>query len=281
MSYKSIRQHRCCDEIDDQITRSANDLRSFLLIPMSIGFVLLFFISFRLSNSDKGNLPAGFVYVKDFIEDIQISLRYGSSENFLGQTVRGYRCNVSILTEAATLALRKAQALAKERGFQLLIYDTYRPQKSVDQFLNWSLDETDPQTKKQFYYPRIAKNRTFELGYIAKRSGHTRGSTVDLTLIRIGQQVKNTIEPKQRFLVDYSLIYYLDDGSLDMGSSFDLFDPASHTNSTLVNEIHRQNRFLLRDIMTSAYFTNYENEWWHYTLVDEPFPQTYFDFDIK
>ena len=241
-------------------------------------FRLIFLTSF-LSFSNA--LPAGFVYVGDIIPDIQISLRYASEENFSGHVVNGYLSNVSILTEAAAVALKQAQILAKDKGYEFVIYDGYRPQKSVNQFMNWSADPNIPPTKKNFYYPRIDKQDAFELGYIAKKSGHTRGSTIDLTLIAHGKQIQNPLTPIQRNLTDNSTIYYLDDGTLDMGSSFDLFDLASHTNSTLVNSIYQERRLILKHIMEQAGFTNYDREWWHYTLNNEPFPDTYFDFDIQ
>lgn len=231
--------------------------------------------------SSSHSLPSGFVYVRDIIPDIQISLRYASDENFQGHIVNGYLANVSILTREATLALKRVQTIAKILNYELVIYDGYRPQKSVNQFVNWSESLTINETKKSFYYPRVNRNETFQQGYIAKKSGHTRGSTIDLTLIPLGQTVLNPLRPIQRNLTDYFSIFYLNDGTLDMGSSFDLFDQASHTNSTLVNITYQEQRRFLKNLMDLGGFDNYENEWWHYTLRNEPFPDTYFDFDIQ
>jgi D-alanyl-D-alanine dipeptidase len=127
----------------------------------------------------------------------------------------------------------------------------------------------------------VHKEDTFELGYIANKSGHTRGSTIDLTLISLGQHVQNPLTPIQRNLTDNFTIFYLDDGTVDMGSSFDLFDEASHTNSTLVNATYQDTRMMFKDIMEQSGFINYDKEWWHYTLQNEPYPDTYFDFDIQ
>jgi D-alanyl-D-alanine dipeptidase len=127
----------------------------------------------------------------------------------------------------------------------------------------------------------VNKEDAFQLGYIAKKSGHTRGSTIDLTLISLGQHVQNPLTPIPRNLTDNFTILYLDDGTVDMGSSFDLFDEASHTNSTLVNETYYERRMMFKDIMEQSGFINYDREWWHYTLENEPFPDTYFDFDIQ
>lgn len=225
-------------------------------------------------------LPPGFVYVHDIIPDIQVNLRYASEENFMGCVVNGYLSNVSILTEVAALALKQAQQLAKENGYELVIYDSYRPQKSVNHFIKWSEDPDDHQIKKDHYYPRTNKEDSFKLGYISKTSGHTRGSTVDLTIIPLGKRLLNPLIPIKRTLNDGSNILFLDDGTVDMGSSFDLFDEASYTNSSLINDNQQQMRMIFKSIMEKAGFKNYSKEWWHYTLGNEPFPDTYFDFDI-
>jgi len=230
--------------------------------------------------SSSETLPAGFVYVHNIIPDIQINLRYLTEENFMGCVVNGYYSNVSIMTKEAALALKRAQELAKENGYELVIYDSYRPQKSVDHFIRWSEDSNDHQIKKQYYYPRVNKEDTFDLGYIAKKSGHTRGSTIDLTIIPIGKRVLNPLIPTKRILNDNSTILYLDDGTVDMGSSFDLLDEASHTNSILINEKSQQMRLFFKNLMEQAGFRNYDKEWWHYTLINEPFPDTYFNFDV-
>jgi D-alanyl-D-alanine dipeptidase len=243
--------------------------------------VVSLLVALFLIMSTAETLPTGFVYLHDIIPDIQVSLRYASEENFLGSIVDGYLANVSIVTEPAGLALKQAQELAKAKGYELVIYDSYRPQKGVDHFVRWSEDPNDLQRKKDLYYPRTNKEEAFDLGYIARKSGHTRGSTIDLTIIPIGKRVLNPLTPKKRILNDNSMILFLDDGTVDMGSSFDLMDEASYTNSTLINEDHQQMRMMFKDIMEQAGFINYQKEWWHYTLQNEPFPETYFDFDVK
>lgn len=230
--------------------------------------------------SNTKGLPTGFVYLHEILPEIQVSLRYATEENFVGKIIDGYHANVSILTREAALALKEVQKVLHDKGYELVIYDSYRPQKSVDEFVRWSEDSHDPQRKKDFYYPRIRKEDAFDLRYIAKKSGHTRGSTVDLTIIALGKRVVNPLVPKQRVLSDQSTIYFLDDGTVDMGSSFDLLDEASHTDSTLVNENHQQMRAMFKEIMEQAGFVNYPKEWWHYTFKNEPFPETYFDFDV-
>lgn len=231
--------------------------------------------------SSSTNLPTGFVYLHEIIPEIQISLRYATEENFVGSRIDGYLANISIITETAAQALKQVQSEANQQGFELVIYDSYRPQKSVDHFVRWSEDPMDPQTKKLHYYPRTNKENAFDLGYIARKSGHTRGSTVDLTIIPRGQRVQTPIKPQERTLKDNSKILFLDDGTVDMGSSFDLFDEVSFTNTSLITDEQHERRMLFKKWMENAGFKNYEKEWWHFTLINEPFPSTYFDFDVQ
>lgn len=226
-------------------------------------------------------LPSGFVYLHQVIPDIQVSLRYATEENFVGAIIDGYYDNVSIMTERAALALKQVQKTAQDHGYELVIYDSYRPQKSVNHFSRWSKDETDSQIKKDSYYPRTNKEETFQLGYIAAKSGHTRGSTVDLTIIERGKRVRHPLTPKERVLQENLSFLYLDDGTVDMGSSFDLLDPVSSTDSPLIDDQHRKMRLTFKSWMEAAGFKNYAKEWWHFTFIDEPFPDTYFDFDVK
>ncbi len=265
----------------DSTNTEATQVKPIMSFLTRTILLLLFMICFHYIICLSNTLPSGFVYVRDIIPDIQISLRYASDENFQGHVVIGYLANVSILTRAAAIGLKQAQVLAKKDGYELVIYDGYRPQKSVNQFLNWSQAANDSQIKKPFYYPRVNREDTFKLGYIAAKSGHTRGSTIDLTLIPLGKSVRNPLTPIERNLTDNFTIFYLDDGTVDMGSSFDLFDEASHTNSTLVNTTYQERRMMFKNLMEQAGFINYDREWWHYTLTNEPFPDTYFDFDIQ
>lgn len=181
--------------------------------------------------------------------------RYAGSNNFMGRPVRGYRTAKVMLTREAAVALSKAQAAAVEQGLSLRVYDGYRPQRAVDHFVAWAADPDDT-LAKNVYYPDVPKDELFERGYIAERSGHSRGSTVDLTLTRDG-------EP------------------LPMGTGYDFFGALSHTEHPAITGEARENRLLLRRIMEDAGFRNYANEWWHYTLVDEPYPDRYFDIPIE
>ena len=199
----------------------------------------------------------GFVYVRDIIPDVVLDVRYFSNNNFMGTRADGYRRAVLLISKPAASALASVQDELRPQGLGLKIFDGYRPQKAVDHFLRWSKDPTDTLTK-QTYYPDLPKDRLFELGYIAKRSGHTRGSTLDLTVIDLASGKE-----------------------IDMGGSWDFFGDVSHHDSPLVDSKATANRELLRQTMLRHGFSPYANEWWHYTLKNEPYPDTYFDFDVK
>lgn len=224
-----------------------------------------------------------FVYLSDIDPTIIISPRYCSSENFVGCSVDGYKKPVIMLTKQAALALKKVQEDVKKDGYSLVVYDAYRPQCAVNHFMRWA-DELNNQTKKSQYYPRVDKDKVFELGYVAKKSGHSRGSTVDLTLIKVDKKLKPVVESKRK-LADGFTVTFLDDNTVDMGSSFDLFDKASHYENDLISEQHKKLRTYLKDIMEKHGFKNYSEEWWHFTLKNEPYPadkdSSYFNFSIE
>jgi D-alanyl-D-alanine dipeptidase len=223
--------------------------------------------------------PDEFVYLSKFAPNIQQSVRYATENNFLGRPAKGYMAEEIMLTSKAAERLVFVQNALLQDGYELVIYDGYRPQKAVENFYEWSGDDAD-QSEKEIYYPYIDKGRLFDIGFISRKSSHTRGSTVDLTIIKAGQSVK-PIEIKQRELSDGSYIPFLDDGTIDMGSSFDLFHEVSYHDTDLINSIYTENRAILKDIMIAHGFVPYSKEWWHYSMKDEIFPDSYFDFDIK
>ena len=184
-------------------------------------------------------------------------IRYAGKNNFLGRPVRGYSTARCWLSREAASALSKAQRLAETQGLAILIYDCYRPQRAVDDFVQWVSGNEDEPTKAT-YYPDVPRSELIDRGYIASRSGHSRGSTIDLTLI--------DIESGQ---------------PLNMGTPWDYFDIRSHTASKEVGEDTVKNRQILKRIMESAGFRGYYAEWWHFTLDNEPFPDTYFDIPIQ
>ena len=197
-----------------------------------------------------------FVFVDEFVPGIRWDAKYATWDNFTGKPVDGYLANRVVGTRALCAALERAQETAAPLGFGLLIWDAYRPQRAVDSFLRWSEQPEDGRTKQR-HYPNIDRRAMFEQGYVAARSGHSRGSTVDLTL------------------------YHLATGELAaMGGGHDLMDPVSHHGAAGITHAEARNRRYLRSIMETCGFAHYDTEWWHYTLRDEPYPDTYFDFPI-
>ncbi len=204
------------------------------------------------------SLPNQFVYLKDIDPSIIQDMKYFTHDNFIGRPIAGYEAAQCILTKSAALALAQVQQKLKQQSLSLKVFDCYRPQIAVNDFIQWSQDPTDQKMKEQ-YYPRVNKADLFTLGYIAAKSGHTRGSTVDLTIVHIKH-------PSQQ---------------LDMGTHFDFMDEFSHTFSEHIQGEKRENRLLLRNLMQEANFNPYDKEWWHFTLKNELFPDTYFDFPVK
>ena len=217
-------------------------------------FVIIFLIFY--SAFFDNNLEDGFVYLNDTDDSIIVDLKYYSRENFTGQFVEGYLSNTAILTKESALALSNAQDDFNKLGYSLILYDAYRPQRSVDFFVQWSKNPYDT-INKRIYYPDTKKSELFELGYIASKSGHSRGSTVDVSLIEIST---NKV--------------------LDMGTIFDYFGIESHTFFNDISEKQKSNRLILYEIMSNNGFKNYSKEWWHFTLKNEPY-QKYFDFLVK
>ena len=220
-------------------------MRIFIIVLCAFYYIFL-----------NNNLEDGFVYLKDIDDSIIVDLKYYSSENFTGRFVDGYLANKAILTNEAGLALSNAQKDFNKLGYSLILYDAYRPQSAVDFFVRWSTNLNDT-IFKNLYYPDIKKSNLFELGYIAYKSGHSRGSTIDVSLVDITTNKE-----------------------IDMGTIFDYFGIESHTFYDNLTENQKENRLLLYEIMSNNGFQNYSKEWWHYTLKNEPF-QKYFDFLIN
>jgi D-alanyl-D-alanine dipeptidase len=197
-----------------------------------------------------------FVFIDDFVSGIRWDAKYATWDNFTGKPVDGYVANRIVGTRALCAALEKAQEKAASYGFGLLLWDGYRPQCAVDCFLRWSKQPEDGRTKLK-HYPNIDKTEIVEKGYVAAKSGHSRGSAIDLTL------------------------YHLADGTLvPMGGDFDLMDSVSHHAAKEITQDEARNRQYLCSIMESCGFISYACEWWHYMLEHEPYPNTYFNFPI-
>ncbi|MDC0910139.1 M15 family metallopeptidase [Flavobacteriaceae bacterium] len=213
-------------------------------------FLLFSFISFSQSSD-------GFIDIKEYIPSIIIDLKYATDDNFTGRVVKGYESPKGLLTYEAAHRLKIIQTILNNSGYSLKIYDAYRPQRSVNHFINWSKNQSDT-LKKSYFYPNILKSNLFDLGYIATNSSHSRGSTVDITIVEISSGKE-----------------------IDMGSAYDFFGLKSSHDYENISITQKNNRKLLFDVMTKNGFSSYPKEWWHYTLIDEPFPTTYFDFIIN
>lgn len=231
-------------------------------------------------------LPQGFVDVQKVIPDALVALKYFTPYNFLGRPLKGYRCQRPLLTTEAAEALLKAAQTFKKAGFGLVLYDTYRPLKAVRDLVAWGDENTasaNAKALKALYYPTFEKKELFFKGYISDQSAHARGSTVDLTLIDLKRAP--LFDPCQgvvttQKLSDGRVLQVIDDGTLDMGGHFDLFDPSAHQGSSLVSPAAQQNRAYLLDVMRVCGFQPIQTEWWHFTLENEPFKERSFDFDV-
>ncbi|MBQ6676440.1 MAG: M15 family metallopeptidase [Clostridia bacterium] len=201
--------------------------------------------------------PGGFVLLADYVPHIVQEIRYYSTYNFIGERIDGYEEPCALLTIEAARALKTVAGEAFVQGYRLKIFDAYRPSCAVKQFVLWGIEDQDVRMKP-YFYPDLEKQELFAGGYIAKQSSHSRGSTVDLTLLdmRTGKE-------------------------LDMGSPFDLFSPISHPDCRDVTEEQYDNRMLLQRLMVRSGFKPLECEWWHFSLEKEPYPDTYFSFPVS
>ena len=201
--------------------------------------------------------PSGFVLLSEHVPGIIQEIRYFSTYNFVGDRIDGYEEPVALLTREAARALKFVAGEVNAQGYRLKIYDAYRPVSAVRHFILWGIEDMDLRMKP-YFYPDLEKQELFDKGYIAKQSSHSRGSTVDLTLLdmRTGKE-------------------------LDMGGPFDLFSEVSHPDSKNVTEEQFENRMLLQKAMTRNGFLPFDYEWWHFTLENEPYPDTYFEFPVS
>ncbi|WP_020394768.1 M15 family metallopeptidase [Thiolinea disciformis] len=206
----------------------------------------------------RPDLPLGFVRLSEFVPSILLDIKYYSSDNFMGKPADGYQAPEAIISLPAAQALKKVQKSLEEIDLSLKIFDAYRPKRAVEHFLRWEKEVENPHLAQRFY-PDFKKHELFERGYIASRSSHTRGSTLDLSLIAKTNQTWQ---------------------ELDMGSEFDFFGAASAYEYKEATATQRANRLLLRTLMERFGFKGFALEWWHFTLQNEPYPNQYFDFPV-
>lgn len=205
----------------------------------------------------KKGLPGGFVYIDELIPDCIVDAKYAGTDNFMGRPADGYNQPLVVMTTQAAEGCVKAADILRRQGYVMKFYDAFRPQRAVDDFIRWGADVED-QRRKPVHYPNVEKAAMFDLGYIARKSGHSRGSSVDLTIV----DMKTHQE-------------------LDMGSIFDFMDVRSHPGAAGLTPQQEKNRQILADAMCACGFVPYECEWWHFNLATEPYPDTYFDFPIE
>jgi D-alanyl-D-alanine dipeptidase len=230
-----------------------------ILNIIKIGIVLAFLSFTTPLEHVKGDPPSNknFVYLKDIMPKLRVDLKYYGNDNFMGRPAPGYNAPRCLLTKEAAYALKRVQDGLERLGFGLLIYDAYRPDRASKHFVEWDKDEADTLMKEKFY-PNIDKKDILKEGYIAEKSAHSRGSTVDLTIVSLTTG-----------------------RVLNMGSPYDLFDPMSGIDYQYVTKNQRALRLLLKRRMEKEGFVSYEKEWWHFTYKNEPFPNKYFDFPIE
>ena len=214
-------------------------------------------------------------------DSIIVNLKYFSNDNFIGEVVPHYKINRAILTKEAAIALSKAQKKFLEKGYSIVIYDAYRPSSSVKFFSEWMKDQNNTKRKK-YHYPHIEKKSDMENIYIDTISSHSRGSTIDMSVIDLNKKLlKESIYEERKF--NGKIYPFNNDNTIDCGTSFDLMDPASWADDNYFDftEEQKKNRKFIRDIMESEGFKVLKEEGWHFTLINEPFPDKYFDFDIE
>ncbi len=240
-----------------------------------IGMCLLLASSCSIAK----NLPNDFVYLKNIAPSIIQDMRYAGHHNFVGRPIAGYHAATCVLTRRTAKQLAKVQQTLNQSGYSLKVYDCYRPQRAVNDFIAWS-HNNDKRMKKEFY-PRVAKKDFFKLGFVAAYSGHTRGSTVDLTIVALPAHKQATYKNNQTLTACFSpYIKRFKDNSINMGTGYDCMDDQAHARQKNIPKIAIKNRLLLRNLMKQYGFKPYNKEWWHFTLRREPHARTYFDFVI-
>lgn len=255
-------------------------MQSKLFLAVTL-MAALMFSSGAWASGKTDAIPDSFVNIQDVIPGVLLDIRYYGDHNFVGCRVDGYLAPKCILTKQAARALALVQKDLAPYSLSLKIYDCYRPQQAVDHFVRWAKNIEDTKTKKEFY-PTVDKQNLFRDGYIDSRSGHSRGSTVDLTIVALPA----ADEPAYSLDQEQSECYLpagtrFADNTIDMGTGFDCFHELSHTENPKIAKRQRIHRLLIKTLMEKHGFRNYDKEWWHFTLQNEPYPDTYFNFPVK
>lgn len=245
---------------------------------------------FSIAASADNVVPEGFVNLEDVDPTILVEMRYNTDWNFLGRRVLGYEANICYLTVAAANALKRVQTELSEQGLSLLVFDCYRPQRAVNDFISWmnSGAENDGYAMKDVFYKEVHKSKLISNGYLARRSGHSRGNTVDLTLVQksalTGSGTEAPSDAGLRFREEEKdcrdTAGIESTGQLDMGTIYDCFSLKSGDQATDLETDQQTNRDTLKNVMIENGFRGYKGEWWHFTLVNEPDGGKYFDFVV-
>ncbi|MDY6399495.1 MAG: M15 family metallopeptidase [Synergistales bacterium] len=231
-------------------------MRSKKILAALILFCVFLFCGQSYAEVDPMD-SSGFVKLAEAVPDVILEIRYYSTYNFVGDRIEGYETPVAYLTKEAAAALKEVSDEVIKKGYRLKIYDAYRPQRAVSHFARWAKDIKDTRMKK-YFYPELDKSVLFDQGYIDYKSGHSRGSTLDLTLFDMKTEKE-----------------------VDMGGTFDYFGVKSHPDYKKITKKQYNNRMILRNAMTAHGFRPLSTEWWHFTLNNEPYPDTYFDFPVE
>jgi zinc D-Ala-D-Ala dipeptidase len=256
--------------------------KSLSMMRASLALSLACLASAALSSAGvpalAAEMPKDFVYLRDIDPTILQDMRYAGSNNFTGAPVPGYDAPECVLVQPAAEALASVQADLRAKGLTLKVYDCYRPARAVAAFVEWGKTPDDPAAKR-IHYPNLPKSALFP-DYIATRSGHSRGATLDLTIVKLSSEPLAEAETAAPLPCTAPQQGRGSDGSLDMGTSFDCFDVEANTAAPGLSREEQDHRATLLEAMQARGFKNYPLEWWHYTLDPEPYPDTIFDFPI-
>lgn len=224
--------------------------------------------------------PQDFVDITTVAPNVQVDIRYFTAHNFMGRPIKGYDAPVCLLTRPAANAVKQVAERLHPFGLTVKVYDCYRPQTAVNDFITWAKDPFQNRMKTEFY-PQVEKSRLFDEGYLMAESSHSRGSTLDLTIVPLGSKIPPYNSRRSRVNCTAPEGRRSPDNSLDFGTGFDCFSPLSHPDSLLLTAQQRANRLLLQTLMREAGFNSLDTEWWHFTLTHEPYPDTWFDFPVS
>lgn len=253
------------------------------MMKATVSFLCLIALDFSVNAQAidlRTTRPADFVNAQQVIPQLQTDIRYDSPHNFVGRKIRGYEASVCLLTRPAAEALKKVETTLLTMGLTLKVYDCYRPQTAVNDFASWARDIDNTKMRTEFY-PVVNKQDLFRDGYIAYQSGHSRGSTIDLTIVPVNSQIPAYDPKAKQIACTAPQAQRFPDNSLDFGTGYDCFSPMSHPSYQDLSAEAKRNRLLLQTLMKQAGFEPLSTEWWHFTLINEPYPNTYFDFPVK